>query len=343
MAYKSEAQTWQEMADTLQEVYELQEMNLPQNETGRYQRANAVVIRIQLAPARGAIIGNPQLIVGALGTAQAPFSGKTIVPVKEIDAMSGEVSQGLVYAPEIGSNELEFAFLGKNVLKKAGGWLVRQLTKMPQIAQRVQSVKAMVGGKPCPGYQKSFMQRVGRLLPKHVNFKFNRGEDGKWTGNLNYLDQAGRNVNIRGGGGRSRFNLDVDGQGANGQTFGGNFGYDQGQWSGDANYQGQNGNNLQFSGQGHAGQNLNVDGNANFGGNYFDASASHDGQNFGGHGIWSGPGGNQFAGGAIAGNADGFHGIGAYRSPNMQGNVGLNYQREHETSLLGEVFYEMDM
>jgi hypothetical protein len=342
MAYQSEAQTWQEMTETLQEVYEIQETNLPQQEYGGVGRRNVVVIRIQLAPGTRAVFGHPRNIVNAVGAGKAPFSGKTVVPVKEMDELNGEVSHGLVYAPEIGSNEFEFSFLGKNALRKAGGWLGRQLTRMPQLAQRVQRVKALIGGKPCPGCEKSFVRRIGQLVPRNVKFQFNRGANGGWNGNLNYTDGQGRDINLSGQGSGRNWGVNMQGQGANGQDFGGQFNNANGNWDGNFNYQDPRGNQVDVSGQGQAGQGFNVDGNANINGNYFDAGASYDGQNYGGHGIWSGKNG-QFAGGAISGAPGQFQGQGAVRGPNFNANADVNYSREMESSVLGEVFYEMGM
>lgn len=316
MNYQQEQQTWQEMLETLQEMHELQEAEMIQDETGVTQPVQAAVIRVRLTPGTAVIFGHPSRIVGALGKTQAPLTGRNIAPVKEINTLTGEVSHGVVYAPNMGSQEFEFSFLGKNALRKAGGWLGRQLTKLPQLAKRVQSIKALTSGKPCPGCERQFAQRIGSILPRKVNFQFNR--------------TPGRGLNVN-----------LSGVGAQGQQFGGQFNNSNGNWNLSGNYQDTYGNQAQLSGQGSPG-NWSMDAGGNVNGHNFDAGASADGSNYAGHGMWQGPGGNHFAGGAVSGGGGQFQGAGAVNTPGMSANANVNWQQE-SGSMLGEIFNEMNL
>lgn len=337
MTYQQEAQTWQEMLETLQEVQEMQEFETINNETGEGRRANVVVIRIQLAPSGGPLIGHPGRIIGATGVTRGP-SGKSVVPIREVNELTGEVSNGLVVVPEIGSNELEFAFLGKNALRKAGGWLGRQITRLPQIAQRMRGLKALTGGAPCPGCERGFAQQVGRFAPRDLSIKFNRDPNGQWGLSGNYRDASGRMVNIRAGRKQGKFKANLWGQGANGQTFDANLNRDGGDWRFGGHYRDLNGNVVNANGQAGAnGFDVNADGNIN--NNTFNANAAWDGNSYSGHGYLQNQGGSY--GGAVSGNPDGFHAQGMVNTGNFNANADVNWQQEMEASVLGEVFREI--
>jgi len=341
MFYQQESQTWQEMTETLQEVQEMQEMEALNNETGNsIQRGNVVVIRIQLMPSNAPVFGHPKRILGAINTTKAPVTGKTIVPVREVNTLTGEVSNGMVYAPNVGSNEFEFSFLGPNALRKAGGWLSRQLTNMPKLAQRVQSIKALIPGKPCPGCERRFGQQVGKVVPRKFKVEFNRDPNGQWNAGLNYNDAQGRDIDFTGGGQGGNWNANLQGYGAQGQQYGANVNTNNSNWNFNGNYQDPNGNFVNASGQGRPGQmDANVDGT--LAGNNFGANAGFDGQAYNAYGYLQNDGGQNQYGAAIAGRNGQFQGAGMMRDPNRRVNANANWQEEMESSVLGEVFREI--
>ena len=85
-----------------------------------------------------------------------------------------------------------------------------------------------------------------------------------------------------------------------------------------------------------------MDAGGSIGGHNFDAGASADGQNYGGHGMWQGPGANQYAAAALSNNNGQFHGAGAINTPGMNANANVNWQQETD-SVLGEIFNEMNL
>ncbi len=343
MYYQQEAQTWQEMMETLQEVQQLQELQTPANETGsNIHRGKVVVIRIQLMPSNSPIFGHPKRIVGSLNTTNGPLTGKTIVPVREVNTLTGEVSNGLVYAPNVGSNEFEFSFLGSGALQKAGGWLSRQLTRMPKLAQRIQSIKALVPGKPCPGCERQFGQKLGKLLPRNVKFQFNRDPNGQWNAGLNFQNRQGQDVSIAGNGQGNVWNANLQGIGPNGQQYGANASNNNGQWGFNGNYQDANGNYVTANGQGMPGQ-WDASADGTIAGNNFGANAGADGQGYNGYGYVQNNGGQNLYGGAFAGGPNHFQGAAVAQNSHLNANASGNWQQEMESSILGEVFREIGL
>lgn len=344
MLHQQETQTWQEMMETLQEVQNIQELQSLNNEMGgNTHRGQVVVIRIQLMPSSGPVFGHPTKVLGAVNTSKSPVSGRTIVPVREVNTLTGELSQGIVYAPNVGSNEFEFSFLGRNALQKAGGWLGRQLTRMPQIAQRIRGVKALIGGgKPCPGCDQQFAKQVSGAVPagRKFNLQIRRNPNGRWNAGINYQDAQGRDINLTGNGLGRDMNFALQGQGANGQAFNANFDRNNGNTAFDGNYQDPNGNNVTASAHHQAGQwDVNADGTIR--GNNFGVEAAGDGSNYNGYGYLQNNGGQNFYGGAVSGGPGQFQGVGAIRTPNMTANANVNMMgQEMEASVLGEVFRE---
>jgi len=337
MTYQNEAQTWESMQETMQE---LQEMEILHNETGHsVSRTQAVVIRIQLLPSRGPIFGHPRRIAGATGITQAPLTGKTIVPVREVDAVTGEVSNGIVYAPEIGSNEFEFAFLGKNALKFAGNWLGKQITKMPKLAQRINGVKTLVGGKPCPGCERGFASKIGKLLPRKLNIGFNRDPNTRqWKLDANYQDQSGRDYNMVADGLGKKWQTNFTGHNADGSDVNLGINRDGRNWQGNGYYRDLRGNIVNADVQGSPGQ-FNADADGTVAGNNFGLNAAADGDNYNGYGYMQNNQG--YGGAAISGRPGQLQAQGAYISPNMNANANVNWNREMESSVLEEVFQEI--
>lgn len=346
MSNYNETQTWQEMQDTLQEVFELQAQHeISEELDGEVlpsRSGNAVVIRIYLTPAgHRPVLGSSKNVVGAVGKTIAPSTGKPVVAVKSVDAKTGEVGTGYVFSPQVGANEFEFSFLGPQALKKAGGWLSRQLQRMPKLAGRLSGVKALVNGKPCPECDRQFASQVSGAVPKRraFNLQIRRDASGKFDAQLGFKGRRGRNFNLNAaGGGGTGFNANVQGTGAHGQTYGGNINAANGAWTGNANMQGPGGQYFNAQGSGGNGNlNLNLDGKGP--GGVYGGSFDKDPQGFSTDGFYQGQNGNSF-GFAGAGNAGGFQGAGAFNTGNASGQANVNWQQELEASLLGELIQE---
>jgi hypothetical protein len=348
MAYTQEFESWQEMQETLQEAYEIQQNELNEFESGfgsnpgHIYRTPAVVIRIQLAPhRRNPIFSHPRNIVGATGVKTAPISGKTVVPVQMKEMETGEIVNGHVYAPEIGAQEFEAAFLGPDALRKAGSWLKNQLTKMPQLAQRIRGIKALSNGKSCDNCDRQFAQQLKGIKPPGGpwNLQFRKNADGKWGANVQGVGAKGQKFNLDLAGGKGKFKADLQGTKADGTRFGGDLNVNKGQWNAQGGYQGADGtqfggdvnvNNGQWNAQGgyQGADGTQLGGDVNVNNGQWDAQAGYQGAdgtdlNFDGQG-----GNGNFNAGASGSGQFGNFNAGAYRDGSGWGGAGVYQNRQ---------------